>query len=83
MHSDILIELYAFEVESFEDNFKLSDHSELVWLSPNSGHNLDWAQADIPLLEMYCKYRNNINYYERQGMGYVERTRRYLLLWLF
>jgi len=74
-YPDISIELHAFEIDYFEDNFQLIDHSELLWLSPDSSQNLDWAQADIPLLDMYRKYRNNLNYYESQGVEYAERTK--------
>lgn len=49
-----IVRLLAFEVEHLSGEFKLIDHDELRWLAYDELFSVDWAPADIPLVELYC-----------------------------
>ncbi len=44
----------------------LHEHKAFIWLSPDKLHNLDWAEADEPVIKEYQ------NYYIRQGSRDIE-----------
>jgi 8-oxo-dGTP diphosphatase len=48
-----IVRLLAFEVEHISGDFELNDHDELRWLSFDELLGVDWAPADIPLVELY------------------------------
>jgi len=73
-YPDFRILLHAFEINAFTRDLKLVDHSEVKWIQLNECDGLDWAKADIPLIEMYRNYRSTSNYYESQGSAYIEKT---------
>ena len=73
-YPDLRILLHAFEINAFTGDFTLVDHSEVKWIQLNECDGLDWAKADIPLIEMYRNYRNTSNYYESQGNAYIVKT---------
>ncbi|UTA46865.1 8-oxo-dGTP diphosphatase MutT [Simiduia sp. 21SJ11W-1] len=50
-----VVRLLAYQVEHVEGNFELVDHDELRWLSLDELGSVDWAPADIPLVERYKK----------------------------
>lgn len=33
----------------------LHEHAAIVWLSPEKLHTLDWAEADVPVIESYLE----------------------------
>lgn len=35
----------------------LKEHSRVQWLAPPELHSLDWAEADIPIVEFFLKER--------------------------
>jgi 8-oxo-dGTP diphosphatase len=45
------IRLLAFHVEHVGGDFMLNDHDELRWLAIDELDEVEWAPADIPLLE--------------------------------
>ncbi len=49
-----LVRLMAYEVVLLEDNLKLTDHDRSLWLSEEQMSSVEWAPADIPLLE-HCR----------------------------
>jgi len=50
-YGEKVIRLIAYEVCHLNGEFQLHDHDELRWLSPSELHEIEWAPADIPLLE--------------------------------
>lgn len=47
------IQLSGYEVEHLSGDFNLSDHDKITWLSKDDLFSVDWAPADIPLVEQY------------------------------
>ena len=31
----------------------LNEHAAITWLAPQNLHSLDWAEADVPVIESY------------------------------
>ena len=50
-YGEKIIRLIAYQVVHLEGDFKLHDHAEIRWLSLGELDNVEWAPADIPLLE--------------------------------
>jgi 8-oxo-dGTP diphosphatase len=55
------VTLYPFICEILSGEITLHEHSAMVWLPVEELHNLDWAEADLPVIEKYQKQfdRNN------------------------
>ncbi len=49
------ITLYPFVCEIVEGEITLCDHRDIAWLSPADLSSLDWAEADLPVIEAYRK----------------------------
>ncbi|KUJ83802.1 8-oxo-dGTP diphosphatase MutT [Microbulbifer flavimaris] len=47
------IRLMAYEVKCFSGDFRLIDHDAMCWLALNELNTIEWAPADIPLLDRY------------------------------
>jgi hypothetical protein len=45
----------AYQVEHLSGDFELIDHDELRWLALDELDSVEWAPADIPLVEQYKK----------------------------
>jgi len=46
------VEIHGFLVETDDlDDLQMSVHSEMRWISSSEGLNLDWLEADIPIVE--------------------------------
>src|SRR5687767_283888 len=50
-----LITLYPFVCSIEAGEPELREHSALRWLSASELRTLDWAAADIPVLDSYCR----------------------------
>jgi len=50
---DRIIKLIPFTCTLNSGQIKLNEHSNFLWLSKNELVNLDWAAADIPILNEY------------------------------
>lgn len=48
-----VIRLVAYQVEHIHGTFQLIDHDELRWLSVEELGTVEWAPADIPIVEQY------------------------------
>lgn len=48
-----VIRLIAYQVEHIEGRFQLIEHDELRWLSVEELETVEWAPADIPIVELY------------------------------
>lgn len=53
-----VIRLLAYEVEHLSGDFELIDHDEMRWLAKAELDGIDWAPADIPLVNQYKAARN-------------------------
>ena len=52
------VEIHGFIVEADNlDNLQMSVHSEMKWISSSEGLNLDWLEADVPIVEDLLKGR--------------------------
>lgn len=47
------ITLHPFVCAIEEGDIVLHEHEALVWLKPNELRSLDWAEADVPVVEAY------------------------------
>ncbi|MBQ0794429.1 (deoxy)nucleoside triphosphate pyrophosphohydrolase [Zhongshania sp.] len=48
-----VVHLMAYQVEYLAGDFTLIDHDEMRWLSFDELNSVQWAPADIPLVEQY------------------------------
>ena len=51
-YGEKIIHLLGYEVEHIVGDFKLVDHDELRWLSVDELGVVEWAPADIPIVEL-------------------------------
>jgi 8-oxo-dGTP diphosphatase len=47
------ITLYPFVCSIESGEIALAEHAAIAWLMPDQLHALDWAEADIPVVESY------------------------------
>ena len=47
------IKLIPFICELIDGEIKLTEHANFLWLSKSELSNLDWADADVPILNEY------------------------------
>lgn len=47
------VTLYPFVCDIESDGITLHEHAAIAWLPPEKLHTLDWAEADIPVIESY------------------------------
>jgi 8-oxo-dGTP diphosphatase len=52
-YPDFIVTLYPFICKAETSRYNLSEHAEAVWLSPDELFSLDWAEADLPVLDAY------------------------------
>lgn len=58
-YPDAEITLYPFICSRRTGEICLLEHAEVLWLTPERLRELDWAEADIPVLEEYLgRFRN-------------------------
>lgn len=50
-----IVRLLAYEVLHVSGDFQLNDHDECCWLRISELGSIDWAPADIPLVELCRK----------------------------
>lgn len=55
-YSSFEINLIPFIAKYLNGNLQLTEHKNHSWLSKDEMNNLDWAEADIPILKEYLKY---------------------------
>lgn len=56
-YPDFAITLHPFVCEMQEGEIRLLEHKEIRWVAPENLHELDWAEADGPVLRNYFRYR--------------------------
>jgi 8-oxo-dGTP diphosphatase len=47
------VTLYPFRCRVVAGDITLHEHAALVWLLPAELHTLDWAEADLPVIDQY------------------------------
>ena len=47
------VTLYPFICDIESGDFTLHEHAAITWLPPQELHTLDWAEADLPVIESY------------------------------
>ncbi len=58
-YTDFSICLIPFVAQIVSGNIVLKEHKAAIWLAPNELVQLDWAAADIPILENYLRSITN------------------------
>jgi len=56
----ITIKLIPFICRHINGEIELKEHAQYKWLNTNELLDLDWADADIPILNHYLNYLNAI-----------------------
>lgn len=49
------VTLYPFRATILSGDITLHEHAAILWLPPEELHTLDWAAADVPVLEAYAR----------------------------
>ncbi len=52
-YTDFSVTLHPYVCRVFSFKFKLLEHAEAAWLPPQKLPGLDWAEADLPVLDAY------------------------------
>ena len=47
------VTLHPFICSIAAGDIVLNEHAAVTWLAPNNLHSLDWAEADVPVIESY------------------------------
>ncbi|WP_163337230.1 NUDIX domain-containing protein [Desulfopila sp. IMCC35008] len=72
------IRLLGYYAVADDSQVRLSDHDRICWLPPDKLHTLNWAPADIPLVERVEADGINlstIRYYDNNAYDYILKTR--------
>ncbi len=51
----ITVSLHPFICTIKNGEIKLNEHAKVIWLPPRKLFELDWAEADLPVLANYCQ----------------------------
>ncbi|MEH6519292.1 MAG: NUDIX domain-containing protein [Halioglobus sp.] len=70
-----VVRLLAYEVEHLDGEFELIDHDAMCWLGLDDLDSVEWAPADIPLVEQYRAIAATAAYYTANAQAYCEETR--------
>ena len=66
--------LYPFVCKIKSGEIKLHEHKALAWLTPERLYELDWSEADIPLIVDYRKARTKRAYYSDAIVNFLRTT---------
>lgn len=72
------IRLLGYYAVADNSQIRLSDHDRICWLPANKLHTLNWAPADIPLVERVEADEitsSTIRYYDENAYNYILKTR--------
>ena len=56
-YPNFAITLYPFLCTIASGEIVLHEHTAISWLPPTELHSLDWAEADVPVIESYLAER--------------------------
>ena len=63
------VTLYPFICEIISGEITLHEHSAMVWLPREELHNLEWAEADWPVIKNYQRQFDRKTHESEQKMG--------------
>jgi len=69
-----LVHLMAYQVEHLAGDFQLIDHDDMRWLTLADVDTVEWAPADIPLVEQYKTMAGTAAYYDDNAQAYCDET---------
>ncbi|MEJ2684411.1 MAG: (deoxy)nucleoside triphosphate pyrophosphohydrolase [Candidatus Sulfobium sp.] len=52
-YSSFIVTLYPFACKISSGEIVLHEHAAIIWLPPEELYTLDWAEADLPVIELY------------------------------
>lgn len=73
-YSSKVIRLLAYRVPRFAGTLQIIDHDKIVWLSLEELDSIEWAPADIPLVNQYKALRSTSEYYNNEADAYCAET---------
>lgn len=76
-YGEKVVRLLGYEVEHLSGDFELVDHDELRWLEIDQLADVNWAPADIPLVEQYQARARAADYYATNAIEYCEETSKF------
>ncbi|MCL6417020.1 NUDIX domain-containing protein [Aestuariirhabdus sp. Z084] len=85
-YGDKQVRLHAYAARITEGEPRLHDHDRLCWLEPDQLMELNWAPADIPIIEHYlslCRQRSCLDYYQLNAKNYALETQGALMTELY
>jgi 8-oxo-dGTP diphosphatase len=56
-YPEFWITLYPFVCTAASEIFQLQEHAQALWLTPEALDKMDWAEADLPVLDAYHRWR--------------------------
>lgn len=54
-YPDFIIKMHCYKCKAKNKDFKLNVHKDFKWLTKNDLKTLDWAPADLPVVEKILK----------------------------
>jgi len=69
-----IVRLMAYQVKHLSGDFELIDHDEMRWLAFDELDSVEWAPADIPLVEQYRAMAQTNAYYQDNAQVYCDET---------
>jgi mutator protein MutT len=69
-----IVRLLAYQVQHLEGEFVLIDHDALCWLSLDELDSVQWAPADIPLVQQYKAMAATEAFYTKNAQAYCAET---------
>jgi 8-oxo-dGTP diphosphatase len=60
-YPSIRVTLYPFVCSILTGEIKRLEHKAVTWLPPDELCSLDWAEADRPVLDSYCRILEKLN----------------------
>jgi 8-oxo-dGTP diphosphatase len=60
-YTTFTVTLYPFACTIESGEIVLHEHAAISWLPPKKLHTLDWAEADLPVIQSYLSEQRAIN----------------------
>lgn len=73
-YGEKIIKLSAYRVHHLSGYFQLRDHDKIEWLGPDQLYTLNWAPADIPLIDDFLRIFSIGEYYDANANEYAQET---------
>lgn len=59
-YPECIVTLYSFVCCIVDGEIVLHEHQDVVWFTIDQIPELDWAEADIPILSSYCQWMSSL-----------------------